>query len=113
MNITPTHARRNRQARARSGSPCATKTRRHAAHATTGQKRLQGIERVGNWMKLRHTHATLLLGANVHPKVVSERLGHATEERDRKSTRLNSSHQIISYAVFCLKKKKTYYRIRR
>src|SRR5438552_15664992 len=28
---------------------------------------------------------------------------HAT---DRKSTRLNSSHQIISYAVFCLKKKK-------
>src|SRR5258708_10198775 len=28
------------------------------------------------------------------------------EKRDRKSTRLNSSHQIISYAVFCLKKKK-------
>src|SRR5258708_28950612 len=28
------------------------------------------------------------------------------EHRDRKSTRLNSSHQIISYAVFCLKKKK-------
>src|SRR5258708_11745822 len=27
---------------------------------------------------------------------------------DRKSTRLNSSHQIISYAVFCLKKKKQY-----
>src|SRR5258708_19776958 len=26
---------------------------------------------------------------------------------DRKSTRLNSSHQIISYAVFCLKKKKS------
>ena len=28
-------------------------------------------------------------------------------EADRKSTRLNSSHQIISYAVFCLKKKTT------
>src|SRR5258708_18148219 len=28
-------------------------------------------------------------------------------DEDRKSTRLNSSHQIISYAVFCLKKKKT------
>src|SRR5438552_15181678 len=27
-------------------------------------------------------------------------------QQDRKSTRLNSSHQIISYAVFCLKKKK-------
>src|SRR5215216_7513551 len=37
--------------------------------------------------------------------------GYATVRRrwsagDRKSTRLNSSHQIISYAVFCLKKKK-------
>src|SRR2546430_12194145 len=29
--------------------------------------------------------------------------------RDRKSTRLNSSHSQISYAVFCLKKKKHYY----
>src|SRR5258708_28861546 len=29
-------------------------------------------------------------------------------ELDRKSTRLNSSHQIISYAVFCLKKKNNY-----
>src|SRR2546427_8619603 len=30
-----------------------------------------------------------------------------TGERDRKSTRLNSSHSQISYAVFCLKKKNT------
>src|SRR5207248_9069348 len=29
----------------------------------------------------------------------------AVHERDRKSTRLNSSHRTISYAVFCLKKK--------
>src|SRR5437879_11089091 len=28
------------------------------------------------------------------------------QQRDRKSTRLNSSHRCISYAVFCLKKKK-------
>src|SRR5438552_14379861 len=34
----------------------------------------------------------------------SRRLG---AHQDRKSTRLNSSHQIISYAVFCLKKKNT------
>src|SRR3989442_4864103 len=33
--------------------------------------------------------------------------------RDRKSTRLNSSHVRISYAVFCLKKKKTKYHIPR
>src|SRR2546428_4282588 len=31
----------------------------------------------------------------------------AQREEDRKSTRLNSSHDQISYAVFCLKKKKT------
>src|SRR3712207_7472396 len=31
---------------------------------------------------------------------------HAHRTRDRKSTRLNSSHANISYAVFCLKKKK-------
>src|SRR3712207_7498630 len=33
--------------------------------------------------------------------------GERALERDRKSTRLNSSHANISYAVFCLKKKKT------
>src|SRR5207244_5187644 len=32
-------------------------------------------------------------------------LPESSTTRDRKSTRLNSSHQIISYAVFCLKKK--------
>src|SRR3989454_9293227 len=33
--------------------------------------------------------------------------GVSANEGDRKSTRLNSSHLVISYAVFCLKKKKT------
>src|SRR5437762_10573635 len=32
--------------------------------------------------------------------------GQALQQLDRKSTRLNSSHRCISYAVFCLKKKK-------
>src|SRR5207248_8291822 len=32
---------------------------------------------------------------------------YGVRKRDRKSTRLNSSHRTISYAVFCLKKKKT------
>src|SRR5256885_9975630 len=32
----------------------------------------------------------------------------AAKKADRKSTRLNSSHLVISYAVFCLKKKKLY-----
>src|SRR5438552_12676896 len=37
---------------------------------------------------------------------LSSEYGYTEWGRDRKSTRLNSSHQIISYAVFCLKKKK-------
>src|SRR5256885_12601338 len=37
--------------------------------------------------------------------VIEARLGRL-ERGDRKSTRLNSSHLVISYAVFCLKKKK-------
>src|SRR2546430_5701377 len=42
--------------------------------------------------------------------LVEDRLGGG--ERDRKSTRLNSSHSQISYAVFCLKKKKNTSRVR-
>src|SRR3989454_6668149 len=50
-----------------------------------------------------------LSGSNVGPAQVSfspdgRRL--VVTEKDRKSTRLNSSHLVISYAVFCLKKKK-------
>src|SRR5437762_4198647 len=40
------------------------------------------------------------------PELVAKRLGlRLLRARDRKSTRLNSSHRCISYAVFCLKKK--------
>src|SRR3712207_7008708 len=38
--------------------------------------------------------------------VVADQARVALERQDRKSTRLNSSHANISYAVFCLKKKK-------
>src|SRR5438552_6520380 len=41
--------------------------------------------------------------------MVQEQVQDAVQGLDRKSTRLNSSHQIISYAVFCLKKKKIEY----
>src|SRR5258708_26107435 len=44
--------------------------------------------------------------AQAHQEV---RRSPAMAKLDRKSTRLNSSHQIISYAVFCLKKKKKIY----
>src|SRR5207245_3377221 len=50
-------------------------------------------------------HARPLETACVPP--LRDRL--ARRSRDRKSTRLNSSHGSISYAVFCLKKKKRHY----
>src|SRR5258707_8668382 len=48
----------------------------------------------------------------LRPRHEDERPAHRGEQafhlQDRKSTRLNSSHANISYAVFCLKKKKGY-----
>src|SRR5256885_11988551 len=48
------------------------------------------------------------LSNSPHPHRASEtrRSGESPTAPDRKSTRLNSSHLVISYAVFCLKKKK-------
>src|SRR5256886_13315577 len=47
-----------------------------------------------------------LRGACIRSRI-HEDVGPAASVEDRKSTRLNSSHSQISYAVFCLKKKKT------
>src|SRR5258708_24938708 len=53
--------------------------------------------------------AAALLSRPAHPGELADRQCAGGDPRvhqeDRKSTRLNSSHQIISYAVFCLKKK--------
>src|SRR5690554_7625516 len=52
----------------------------------------------------------LVLGGGAHAdhpgQGIGEPAGRALGHGDRKSTRLNSSHVRISYAVFCLKKKK-------
>src|SRR2546429_946078 len=45
-------------------------------------------------------------GRSRHRQVRAEMALRHQEDQDRKSTRLNSSHGYISYAVFCLKKKK-------
>src|SRR3989442_3480708 len=45
-------------------------------------------------------------GQYLSPEVIRRLRYWPKAERDRKSTRLNSSHVRISYAVFCLKKKK-------
>src|SRR5205807_9501622 len=44
---------------------------------------------------------------HIDPVVEDDRCNAIIFDEDRKSTRLNSSHLVISYAVFCLKKKKT------
>src|SRR5690625_6502415 len=52
----------------------------------------------------------IVIGFNVRPDVNAQKAAQSegvdVRLQDRKSTRLNSSHVAISYAVFCLKKKK-------
>src|SRR5256885_13180648 len=74
--------------------PLSCKPERHSDHELLlptiseklGQRSVEPLER---------------LAANGHEGFAGKR-----ESQDRKSTRLNSSHLVISYAVFCLKKKK-------
>src|SRR2546427_13288640 len=51
-------------------------------------------------------HAVQIDETRGHAGHVHGVVGHLLDTVDRKSTRLNSSHSQISYAVFCLKKKK-------
>src|SRR5256885_6712447 len=59
---------------------------------------------------LGSTHSQILSGIPESVQYINlqfaDYLSYAGLSRDRKSTRLNSSHLVISYAVFCLKKKK-------
>src|SRR2546422_7116353 len=54
----------------------------------------------------RRRHQEQRRVAPYEAQVPAERVAQERAHRDRKSTRLNSSHGYISYAVFCLKKKK-------
>src|SRR2546430_12265056 len=56
----------------------------------------------GNWPANRR----LSLGISLLSQQLAAERYHRSSDLDRKSTRLNSSHSQISYAVFCLKKKK-------
>src|SRR3712207_7449430 len=69
------------------------RSRQHHSPVATGEGVEAGIEELG--VRVEH-------GAqrDVQRRVVCEQI------QDRKSTRLNSGHANISYAVFCLKKKK-------
>src|SRR2546430_12993069 len=81
----------------RSGGAAAGVRGDHAARIDTRDRGLGGRE-----LALVCNFALGAVGVVSHH---DQRLGGALAEEDRKSTRLNSSHSQISYAVFCLKHK--------
>src|SRR2546430_7591373 len=78
---------------------------RSAQLAVPGRPHLRGCD------GLDEAAEEVLVGAGVRQHAHRRLLAHARQggglKLDRKSTRLNSSHSQISYAVFCLKKKKS------
>src|SRR5438552_9759015 len=70
----------------------------HPALHSFPTRRSSDLDRAGGRARARHRD-------RARPGALSRARGG--DELDRKSTRLNSSHQIITYAVFCLKKKTT------
>src|SRR5438132_9970441 len=59
----------------------------------------------GRNSKSRSDRARAFAGGVVSSRTTSRAFSRRSKFQDRKSTRLNSSHTVISYAVFCLKKK--------
>src|SRR2546429_2688918 len=66
----------------------------------SGDNNRAGLARDYRWNGFRHSVEVSYQSSGVSPDP------EVTMQGDRKSTRLNSSHGYISYAVFCLKKKK-------
>src|SRR5258705_6258419 len=75
----------------------------------------RGLARDGGAARRRQSRFSLVGGARRHIRRAQQAPGlrrdplRIRRQPDRKSTRLNSSHLGISYAVFCLKKKKSIY----
>src|SRR5256885_4839127 len=63
-------------------------------------------EQVGDTTQMVSEGAVLAVSACLQCSQIQSVVGQEMQRTDRKSTRLNSSHLVISYAVFCLKKKK-------
>src|SRR5256885_7397958 len=91
--------------------PYTTLFRSHREDVAVAAHRGVGVAQHGDdLLVLEHLLQALLEGAVKPPgslaQLAQKRAGRI---EDRKSTRLNSSHLVISYAVFCLKKKKHTY----
>src|SRR6266850_2640387 len=80
--------------------------------ATDERELLERLEEIPAGSVFYHTHGyflrqraiTTVYGNDFASWVATQVRDQVLAERDRKSTRLNSSHLVISYAVFCLKK---------
>src|SRR5206468_11843929 len=64
-----------------------------------------GVALFGEWQHVKEGEPVRRTGAVMSVPVGDALLGRVVDPLDRKSTCLNSSHDQISYAVFCLKKK--------
>src|SRR5438477_1967352 len=74
------------------------------ATGSVGQRFVQLLEN-HPWFRLHEVVASERSAGKSYGDAADWRLDTLLPEADRKSTRLNSSHMSISYAVFCLKKK--------
>src|SRR5256885_7139943 len=68
------------------------------------------VDVLGRVLDVARLAVDAILGVDLQPRFATLGFHEFIHARDRKSTRLNSSHLVISYAVFCLKKKMTSYR---
>src|SRR5688572_22098327 len=88
-----------------SPTPCARRIRQlESAGLIQGYAAIIDPKRAGQTIQ-----AIVQIKLEQHSDEIVERFRRTLIDRDRKSTRLNSSHSQISYAVFCLKKKKKKY----
>src|SRR5690625_7065676 len=85
--------------------------KKHFIHPTSNMKQLQEegpsfIFTDGDGIYLKDVEGRKLMDSL--SSLWNVNIGHGRKELDRKSTRLNSSHVAISYAVFCLKQEIPY-----
>src|SRR5947207_8693617 len=98
----PETATQQRQAAVADPGAAVTAEQRLRAHVETLERRLR--KRDDQRRAMLHIMGDL---SEFNKRLANQRKAML---QDRKSTRLNSSHTVISYAVFCLKKKKKYAR---
>src|SRR5256885_6038063 len=84
------------------------RSRELVSYSPVGRRRRGNTEMCDEdegWVVVSDDHIECAVRRATRMEMGRDRQGDG-QKRDRKSTRLNSSHLVISYAVFCLKKKK-------